>query len=228
MKTKQELLEKYKNDKEFYEVINAHYGTKTALQDYDGTIITFDKNSMKDIVNGEKLTYDDFIDIQIQTGPNYRGSFMLCYYYYPQGFKGQVERFSNGRICFKRIHVEGMYPDGTCFKGKEDHVWMLADDFNNLKIGDCVSFFAEPYRYIKTGNGKKLDFGLRNPVDIKKINKYDLPSDEELMLESINGIICESCYLNEQCSKLSCNRSPKELKATRESMMKVLKTNRDK
>ena len=31
MKTKQELLEKYKNNKEFYEVINAHYGTKTAL-----------------------------------------------------------------------------------------------------------------------------------------------------------------------------------------------------
>ena len=228
MKTKQELLEKYKNNKAFYEVINAHYGTKTALQDYDGTIIEFDKNVMKNIVGGEKLTYEDFIDIQIQTGPNYRGSFMLCYHYCPQEFKGQVERFSNGRICFKRIYVEGMYSDGTCFQGKEDHVWMLANDFGDLKKGDCVSFFAEPYRYIKTGNGKKLDFGLKNAVNIKKINKYDLPSDEELMLESVDGIICETCYLNEQCSRLCCNRNPKELKTIKENMMKMLKANKNK
>ena len=43
MKTKHQLLEKYKNNKEFYTVINVHYGTETALQHYDGTIIKFDK-----------------------------------------------------------------------------------------------------------------------------------------------------------------------------------------
>ena len=105
---------------------------------------------------------------------------------------------------------------------------MLANDFGDLKKGDCVSFFAEPYRYIKTGNGKKLDFGLKNAVNIKKINKYDLPSDEELMLESVDGIICETCYLNEQCSRLCCNRNPKELKTIKENMMKMLKANKNK
>ena len=28
-------------------------------------------------------------------------------------------------------------------------------------VGDCLSFFAEPYRYINTGSGKQIDFGLR-------------------------------------------------------------------
>ena len=79
---------------------------------------------MKDIVGAEKLTYPDFIDIQIQTGKNYRGGFMLCYYYCPIGFKGEVEKFGKGRICFSRIFIDGMYPDGVWFEGKEDHVWM--------------------------------------------------------------------------------------------------------
>lgn len=27
-------------------------------------------------------------------------------------------------VCFKRIHVIGMYPDGDCSEGKDGHVWM--------------------------------------------------------------------------------------------------------
>lgn len=223
MKTKKELLEKYKDDKDFYGVIKAHYGSKESFQKDDGSLLSFDEDEMKDIVGAEKLTYPDFIDIQIQTGTDYRGSFMLCYYYSTGEFKGEVETFGKGTICFKRIYVDGMYPDFTMFEGKEDHVWMSIDGFGKLSKGDCISFYAEPYRYIKTGNGKKLEFGLRNPSNVEKINKYDLPTDEDLMMQSINQIICESCYLNEQCDRINCLRNQKELRELRKDMMSNLK-----
>lgn len=79
MKTKEELLKKYEGT-EFYEVIKAHYGSKELFQHYDGGLLNFN-DAMKDIEGADKLTYPEFIDIQIQTGKDYRGAFMLCYYY---------------------------------------------------------------------------------------------------------------------------------------------------
>ena len=222
MKTKEELLKKYEGT-EFYGAIKAHYGSKESFQHYDGGLLNFDENAMKDIVGAEKLTYPEFIDIQIQTGKDYRGSFMLCYYYDSIEFKGEVETFGKGTICFKRIYVDGMYPDGIMFEGKEDHVWMSAEGFSKLEKGDCISFFAEAYRYVKTSNGKKLEFGLRNPKSVKKIEKYQLPTDDELLEQSINQIICESCYLYDSCSRFNCCRNPKELRELRKSMKEFLK-----
>ena len=129
-----------------------------------------------------------------------RGSFALCYYYIPLEFDGQIEKITNRAICFKRIFVSGTYDDGMCFDGKEDHVWMPKEGFENYKVGDCLTFFAKVYRYVKTKNGKRIDFALRNPQRIKKIDSYELPTDDELMLQSIDAIICETCYLNEHCS----------------------------
>ena len=222
MKTKEELFKKYEGT-EFYGAITAHYGSKESFQHYDGGLLNFDENAMKDIVGAEKLTYPEFIDIQIQTGKDYRGSFMLCYYYDASEFKGEVETFGKGTICFKRIYVDGMYPDGNMFEGKEDHVWMSAEGFGRLEKGECISFFAEAYRYVKTSNGKKLEFGLRNPQSVKKIEKYQLPTDEELLEQSLNQIICESCYLYDSCSRINCCRNPKELRALRNSMKQLLK-----
>ena len=222
MKTKEELLKKYEGT-EFYGAIKAHYGSKESFQHYDGGLLNFDENAMKDIVGAEKLTYPEFIDIQIQTGKDYRGSFMLCYYYGASEFKGEVETFGKGTICFKRIYVDGMYPDFTMFEGKEDHVWMSTEGFGKLEKGDCISFYADAYRYVKTSNGKKLEFGLRNPQNVKKIEKYQLPTDDELLDQTLNQIICESCYLSEQCSRMNCIRNQRELKELRKSMMKFLK-----
>ncbi len=203
MKTKKELLKKYE-ETEYYEVIKENYGSKVNYQTYEGIIINFDKDAMKDIVGAKKLTYEDFIDIQIQTGKDYRGALMLCYYYCPIEFKGEVETFRKNTVCFKRIYVDGMYFDGKMFKGKEEHVWMSTNGFDKLNKGDFVSFFAEPYLYIKTSNGKKLDFGLRNPQQVKKIEKYELPTDKELMIQEVDDIICENCYLYEHCSRTYC------------------------
>lgn len=82
------------------------------------------------------------------------------------------------------------------------------------------------YRYVKTGNGKRIDFALRNPQRIKKIDSYELPTDDELMLQSIDAIICETCYLNEHCSGY-CVLS-KQKKVLRQSMLDILKSDDEK
>lgn len=81
---------------------------------------------------------------------------------------------------------------------------------------------AEVYLYLKTSNGKKIDYGLRNPEGIKKIEPYELPSDDELLMQSINSIICETCFYGEQCSGY-CLRNKNELSILRKDMMNMAK-----
>ena len=59
--------------------------------------------------------------------------------------------------------------------------------------------FCEVYRYLKTGNGKSINYGLRNPKKILRIDAYEIPSDEELIRQEIEKIVCETCFLREQC-----------------------------
>lgn len=210
---------------DWVEAKKVHYGSKTGLQVYGG-IINFDPDKQKDLVGGDKITYDEYLDLQMMACENKGGvrrDFAMCYYYIPLEFMGEIERITRKAVCFKRIYVSGMYPDGTCFDGKEDHVWIDKHGIEGYGIGDCLSFFAEPYRYIKTGNGKQIDFGLRNPQGIKIIEKYELPSDEELMLQSIDAIICETCYLNEQVYGGMCLRDKKERQSLRKDMFKAVK-----
>lgn len=202
----------------------AYHGSKTGLQVYGG-IIDFDPYKQKDLVGGEKITYDEYLDLQMMACENkgkVRWDFAMCYYYTPLEFWGQIERITGKAVCFKRIYVSGMYSDGICFDGKEEHVWIDKRGLEKYVVGDCLSFFAEPYRYIKTGNGKQIDFGLRNPENIKKIEEYELPSDDELMVQSINAIICETCFFNEQCYGMRI-RNKKELDVLRKDMLKVAK-----
>ncbi len=203
----------------------SNYGSKIGIQVYGG-IIDFDPDRQKDLVGGDKITYDEYLDLQMmacERKGRVRWDFALCYYYIPLEFKGEIERITEKAVCFKRIYVSGMYPDGMCFDGKEDHVWIDKHGIEQYQVEDCLSFLAEPYRYIKTGNGKQIDFGLRNPQGVKKIDKYELPSDEELMNQEINVIICETCYLNDQCRAGICIRNKKETQNMKRDMMKVAK-----
>ena len=203
----------------------SNYGSKIEMQVYGG-IIDFDPDRQKDLVGGDKITYDEYLDLQMmacERSASARWNFALCYYYIPLEFKGEIERITGKAVCFKHIYVSGMYPDGMCFDGKENHVWIDKQAIEQYQVGDCLSFFAEPYRYIKTGNGKQIDFGLHNPQDVKKIDKYELPSDEELMKQKLNMIICETCYLNDQCCAGICIRNKKEIRNMKRDMMKVAK-----
>lgn len=90
-----------------------------------------------------------------------------------------------------------MYGDGTFFYRKEDHVWMSRKGFEKYKVSDCISFYAEVYQYLKTSNGKKLDFAVRNPEGIETIDSYELPSDDDLLRQELGDLVCEPvCILN--------------------------------
>lgn len=212
------LLQKYQNNEDIKALLLEHYGDNSVVLSEIGCL-DFSPTGKLDVVGGEKLTYDDYIDIQIQSSGKQRTWFEMCYYNLPSEFMGCIEKKTKKTICFKRIYVSGMYPDSCdLFEGKEDHVWMGIQGFEDFKIGDCVSFFADVYKYIKTGNGKVLDYSLRNPQGIKQIDSYHLPSDDDIIRQSIDQILCETCYLSEYCNRGNCLRNPEDLQILREQM----------
>ena len=213
------LIAQYPNEES---LLAAYYGEKDCISDENG-IVFFDPDSQKAVVGAEKMSYDEYLSVQLAAlGHDYRSGFANGFFNYLLEFKGQIEKIKAKHICFKRIFISGMYPDGEMFDDKEDHVWMDKAGFEELKVGDSVSFGADVYRYIKTGNGKLIDYGLRNPTGIKKIEEYQLPSDDELRMQMIGGIICETCYLSEHCNRVSCF-FPKEKTEQKRQMMDFLK-----
>lgn len=217
------LIKKYQDNEHLKELVTAYYGDDIFVLSEFGNI-DFSLTGKTDIVGGEKLTYDDYLDIQIQSYRKQRSWFATCYYNIPDEFMGCIEKRTKKNICFQKIYVSGMYPDGGYFEGKEDHVWMDIQGFEDFKDGDCVSFNSEVYRYIKTGNGKIPDYSLRNPQGIKKIKSYNLPSDDDLIKQNINQILCETCYLSGHCNKTYCLRNQEELQALRKQMFSMAST----
>lgn len=180
-----------------------NYGQNVCTMGESGTVC-YSPDSQKDVVGANNMTYDEYLDVQIQSLGKTRSGFEACYYNIPLEFKGEIKRFSKRGICFKRIFISAMYPDGGMFDDKEDHVWMDKAGFEKFSVGDCLSFGAEVYRYVKTGHGKMIDYSLRNPEGIQKVPSYELPTDDELRAQAIQEIICETCFLSEHCNKVSC------------------------
>lgn len=214
------LIKKYPDKTDLF---GSYYGEKDLVCTSDGTI-DFDPEGYKNVVGAEKFTYDEYLEVQIESFHKTRGWFEECCHNFSLGFKGCIEKKAGKNICFQRILVEGMYPDGDCFVGRESHVWMDISGFESFQIGDCVSFSAEIYWYVKTGNGKQIDFGLRNPQGIKRIEAYELPTDDELLKQEINQIICETCYLGEYCNGVSCMHPKSEMRNIKKQMFDDLKS----
>ena len=209
-------------DSKWKELKKEFYGTKTCVLSEWGTI-DFNPDAMRDVVGGEKLTYDEYLDILMKSGKSVRHWFEMCYFAIPLEFAGQVEKISKDNICFKWIYVCGMYGDGECFDGKEDHVWIAKEGFGDCQVGDCFSFCAEVYRYLKTSNGKMIDFGLRNPENVQMIESYELPSDDELLMQSIDQIICEACMFRDHCYGGMCIANEEWRESMRKSMFEMAK-----
>lgn len=214
------LLKKYEHDKYAQELISDHYGENIHVICEYG-VIDFSPESMNDIVNPGKLTYDDYIDLQIRSAEKQRDWFKQCHYEMDADYKGKIERKTKDRICFERIYVCGWYEDGTGFEGKEDHVWMDIRGFEDFEPNDCVRFVADTYVYIKTGNGKYIDYGLHDPEDIEKIESYEVPTDEDLKLQAVDRIICETCLFADHCDGIFCLRNQDEKEALRSVLMAV-------
>ena len=131
-----------------------------------------------------------------------RNSFKGCFYNSggSGNFKGEVLRIEDNKYLFKDIYVSYTTYGGVIEVGKENHVWIMdAEIFkeNGIKVGDCVAFAGEIYPY-KRKNGT-YDLGIKNPDMVKKIDSYELPSDEELYEQFKQQIKCETCLFNEQC-----------------------------
>lgn len=205
----------------YNEFKKAHYGAKVTVS-LEGGVVLFDPDSQKKVVGAESMTYDEYLDLQIASLGKMRCDFMNLYFNIPLGFKGEIQKINREHVCFKRIFTSGMFFDGGLFDGREEHVWMEKKGFEEFRAGDSVEFFAEVYRYVKTGHGKQIDFGLRNPEGIRRIEPYALPSDRELMEQSVRMLLCESCWLYEQCSGVMCLRPKDEMEQLKKMLMDTM------
>lgn len=220
------LIAKYPDEES---LLALYYGEKDRVLD-EGGIILFDPASQRNVAGAEKFSYNEYLDVQFASlGKKHRPYFANCFFNAVMShFKGQIEKVRSKHICFKRIFISGMYTDGTMFDGKEDHVWMDKSGFEEFGVGDSVSFGAEAYRYVKTGNGKLIDYGLRNPTGIQKIEAYELPSDDELIMQEVEQLICETCFLSEQCNRNYCTMDPKKKRLLKQEMFRAIKAQTDK
>lgn len=209
-------------EEERWQRFKKEFARKDVLADSEWGVIDCSPNAVENIVGGEKLTYDEYLEIMRVSGHECRTYFAHCFYFAGCcSFKGKIEKKSKSKICFNKIDISGFYGDGTGFSGKEDHVWLDLKGFEKYEIGDCLSFQAEVYRYLKTSNGKKIDFGLRNPSFIKKIGEYELPTDEQLLLQQIDEIICEVCLFREHCYMEMCIANEEWREGMREMLLGV-------
>lgn len=214
------LIAKYPDEES---LLAAYYGEDDCVDGENG-LVFFSPNSRKNVVGTEEMSYDKYLDIQFASlGHPYRSGFANGIFNYLLSFKGQIEKVKPKYVCFKRIFIEGMYSDGMMFDDKEDHVWMDRSGFEEFSAGDSVSFGAEVYRYVKTGNGKLIDYGLRNPTNIQKIEAYELPTDDELIMQEVDRIICETCFLSEQCNRNYCTMEPKKKRLLKQDMFRIIK-----
>ncbi len=133
----------------------------------------------------------------------------LCWCYFASGwgeFGGKVLKIIKGKgILFQRLYV-GFWENGPEWvEEKENHVWVFdAEGFRRLgvKVGDCVRFDAKVYAY-RRKNGT-IDFGLKTPENIEKIERYELPSEEQLAQQSLNQLECEVCPITDHCDGIVC------------------------
>ena len=86
--------------------------------DEEDGLVFFNPDSRKDVVGAEKMSYDEYLDVQLASlGHAYRSGFANGIFNYLLEFKGQIEKVKPKHICFKRVFISGMYTDGTMFDG---------------------------------------------------------------------------------------------------------------
>lgn len=217
------------SDKERWkEFVEKYSHSGYLVQSEFGTIDTTD-DAMKDVAGGENLSYEEYLQVLFNSRNIIRHCFEYCYYSNAWcDFKGRISRFDKkkGKVIFNCIYVSGGLMDGDCYEGKEDHVWMDIEPFEEYQVGDCLSFGGEIYRYLKTKNGKQISFGIREPYDIKKIESYELPSDDDMLMQAVDQMICEVCMFNEHCYMGMCIANEEWREGLRKTLFNAAKGNK--
>ena len=157
-----EILSRPSDEERWKELVEEYSHCGYHLQTEFG-IIDMSNDAMKDVVGGEDLSYEEYLQAVFNSRNIRRRCFEYCYYSNTWcEFKGQICRFDKkkGKVIFNRIYISGGLMDGDCYEGKEDHVWMDIEPFEKYQEGDCLSFGGEIYRYLKTRHGLKEKFQL--------------------------------------------------------------------
>ena len=220
-----EIIQQQSDEERWKEFVEEYSHSGYLVQSEFG-IIDMSEDAMKDVHNGEKLTYEEYLQALFNSRNNRRHSFEYCYYsnaWYC--FKGQISRFDKkkGKVIFNRIYISGGFMNGDYYEGKEDHVWMDSNPFEIYDVGDSLSFGGEIYRYLKTRNGKQISFGIREPHDISKIESYELPSDDDMIIQTVDQMICEICMFNEHCYMGNCIANKKWRKKMQKTLFDAAK-----
>lgn len=170
------------------------------------------------------MDYDNFLAIGRKSIGRSRQDFARIYYDVGSYVycKGKIQRINSKKnsICFEKVYIYNpsyMELNGNIYEGKENHVWVNSTAFSGFEVGDTVEFNARIYVYIKTGNGKQLDFGLKRVENVNKIDGYFLPSDDDRLRQNIQNAICEICLFVDHCNG-GCIANPEWLHSMRESM----------
>ena len=210
------LIKKYP---QYKEALEKYYEINHIGQIGSGFVF-FSVEDLKTAVGAEDLTYEEYIDIQLgATEKRCRANLIGWFLGDELGFKGQIEKINDRHVCFKRLYIDGISRNGAGYFSKEDHIWMDKDGFEQFKVGDCLSFSADVYRYLKKGDGKQIDFGLRNPWDIQKIERYDLPTEMMLRVQFVEQLVCETCLFAEKCNGFYCLRDEEDVKAAKYDLL---------
>lgn len=173
-----------------------YYGKNTWVSVNDG-MIDFSPNGMKKVKGGEQLTYPDYLKIQYSSlGHTKVGLERVFFDAYSARFKGEITKKIHDHLLFKKLYIDAIDSDLVGYVDSEDHVWMSAKPFNDLKINDCVEFDAKVYRYLKVGHGKRIDYGLVNPKNIKRITPYSLPSSEQIKRQIVDDLLWSTSKYN--------------------------------
>lgn len=192
---------------EWNNLVKKYRYRKVFIQDEYG-IFDFSEKSIKDIQNGQDLSYEEYLQILYDSRYDKRRWFEDAYYtdLMETSFKGKITKFDTkrGMVLFNSVDMTIFHMDGSGSIGREDHVWMDAAPFEKFHVGDCVSFSAEIYRYLKTGNKRQISYGLRNPSLIRKIEKYELPTNDDLIMQFADQVTCEVCMYKEYCYGEPC------------------------
>lgn len=175
---------------------------KTLLVMSEYGVIDFSPD-ISDIVGGQNLSYDDYLNIVIGSKEPVRSSFQEAFYMgIATIFYGKISVIRGKQICFKELAVETVANNGEVYFGKEDHVWMPKKEFEGYQVGDSLSFNAEIYRYYKKKT-QSINYALRNPANIE-VSRYRQPTERELLFQEIDKIVCETCLYADHCYFGNC------------------------
>lgn len=98
------LIRKYP---EYKEIFSTHYGENIVFMDYDGSI-DFSPQSYQDIKAMRELSYDEYIELQINSFHKTKGALEQCYYNIPLHFKGHIKHINRQKGIFVLITSQPM------------------------------------------------------------------------------------------------------------------------